>query len=311
MITALGGGVGAAKFLEGLSKIIQLEKLTIIINTGDDINKYGVRVSPDIDTIIYRLSGMIDNEKGWGIAGDSFNCLESLSKLDFETWFQLGDKDFATQLKKTFLKNKGHTQTEITSIVAEEFGITKPKLLPMSDDEIETWIETEIGEIHFQEYYIKHKMQPAVFGINIRGIRESNPAPGVIESIESAELIIICPSNPIISIGPILKVRGVRDTLMKSNATKIAVSPLIGGKPLKGPADRLMKGLGLEPSSTEIANLYRDFLDIMVIDSSDSNEKDEIESLGVKTLITNTVMSDNQKSSELSKTILDFVGYEL
>ena len=309
MITALGGGVGAAKFLSGLTQVISPEKLKVIINTGDDIDVYGFRVSPDIDSIIYRLSKNVDIKKGWGIEGDSFNCLESLSNLGFETWFQIGDKDFATHKLKAHLKLKGFSLSEITKEVAKRYGLTKVTLIPMTEDKVETWINTDIGEIHFQEYYIKHKMEPEVYSINIKGIKEADPAPNVIKSILSAELIIICPSNPIISIGPILKVKGIREALISSDAKKIAISPLIAGKPLKGPTDRLMKGLGLEVNSIEIAKIYKDFLDIMVLDESDRSITENIEELGIKTLVTNTVIPDEKTSMQLSKKILEFVNY--
>lgn len=309
MITALGGGVGAAKFLKGLSQIIPPESLSIVVNTGDDIDFYGLRISPDIDTIIYRLSNQIDKKKGWGVKNDTFNCLKSFAILGFETWFQIGDKDFATHIYKSILSEEGLTLTEITKKISEKFGISDINILPMTNESVETWIETDIGEIHFQEYYIKHRMEPEVIGINIKGIEDAKPAPAVIESINEAELIIICPSNPIISIGPILGIKGIKEALIESKAKKIAVSPLIGGKPLKGPADKLMKGLGLEASSTEIAKLYKDFLNIMVLDQSDSDEAKDIEELGIQTLVTDIIISDDFKSMQLSKTILKFVNY--
>lgn len=309
MITALGGGVGAAKFLSGLTQVVSPEKLKVIINTGDDIDVYGFRVSPDIDTIIYRLSKNVDIKKSWGIKDDTFNCLESLSNLGFETWFRIGDKDFATHKLKSHLQLRGFSPSETTKEVARRFGLTEITLIPMTEDKVETWINTDIGEIHFQEYYIKHKMEPEVYGINIKGIRDAGPAPKVINSILNAELVIICPSNPIISIGPILKVKGIREALISSDAKKIAVSPLIAGKPLKGPTDRLMKGLGLEVSSIEIAKIYKDFLDIMVLDESDRSITENIEELGIKTLVTNTVIPDDSTSLRLSKSILNFVDY--
>ncbi|MGI9533687.1 MAG: 2-phospho-L-lactate transferase CofD family protein, partial [Thermodesulfobacteriota bacterium] len=183
-------------------------------------------------------------------------------------------------------------------------------LLPMTEDIVETWIETELGELHFQEYYIKHNMEPEVLGINIKGIREANPGTGVIEAIEGSDLIIICPSNPIISIGPILKVKGVRDALVNSKAEKIAISPLIGGKPLKGPADRLMRGLGLEVSSYEIANLYKDFLNLMVLDNADQYEEEKINSLGIRSFVTDTLINDDFKSEQLSRKIIDHIKYK-
>lgn len=308
MITALGGGVGAAKFLKGFTKLVPYKELTLIINTADDIELYGFNISPDIDTIIYRLSGNIDTDKGWGLKDDSLNVLNSLSAFGVETWFGLGDRDFATQVFKKELSQSGKTKTEITNLTASSFGLENLNILPMSDESVETWIETSEGKMHFQEYYIKHRMEPEVRGINLRGITEANPSPGVLEAITKSELIIICPSNPIISIGPILDVKGIREEIVNSPAKVIAVSPLIGGKPLKGPADKLMRGLGLEASSSEIANLYKDFLDVMVLDDSDSGEVEKINSLGIKTFVTDTIMTDDEKSKILSEKIIEYLG---
>ena len=308
MITALGGGVGAAKFLKGLTKLVPYNELTLIINTADDIELYGFNISPDIDTIIYRLSGNIDTDKGWGLKDDSLNVLNSLSAFGVETWFGLGDRDFATQVFKKELSQSGKTKTEITNLTASSFGLENLNILPMSDESVETWIETSEGIMHFQEYYIKRRMEPEVTGINLRGITDANPSPGVLEAITKSELIIICPSNPIISIGPILDVKGIREEIVNSPAKVIAVSPLIGGKPLKGPADKLMRGLGLEASSSEIANLYKDFLDVMVLDDSDSGEVEKINSLGIKTFVTDTIMTDDEKSKILSEKIIEYLG---
>lgn len=307
MITALGGGVGAAKFLEGLTKLVPNEELTLIINTADDIELYGFNISPDIDTIIYRLSGNIDTEKGWGLKGDTQNVLNSLSSFGIETWFGLGDRDFATQIFKKKLSLKGNSKTGITKLTASKFGLGNLNILPMSDEPVETWIETTEGEMHFQDYYIKRRMVPEVTGLKLRGIEDAKPSPGVLDAISNSDLIIICPSNPIISIGPILEVSGIREAVVSSPAKVVAISPLIGGKPLKGPADKLMKGLGLEASSSEIAKLYKDFLDVMVLDDSDSGEVRNINSLDISTFVTDTIMTDDGKSETLSRRILDFL----
>ena len=307
MITALGGGVGAAKFLKGLTGHVPNEELTLIINTADDIELYGFNISPDIDTVIYRLSDNIDTEKGWGLRGDSSIILDSLSGFGIETWFGLGDRDFATQIFKKELALSGKTKTEITRLTASSFGLEGLTILPMSDEPVETWIETTEGDMHFQEYYIKKGMRPEVKGIDLRGIEDAKPSPGILEALAQSELIIICPSNPIISIGPILDVKGIREAVVNSPAKVISISPLIGGKPLKGPADKLMKGLGLEASSSGIANLYKDFLNVMVLDDSDSGEVEKIESLGIKSFVTDTIMTDDEKSETLSGKILDFL----
>ncbi|MGH7885653.1 MAG: 2-phospho-L-lactate transferase CofD family protein, partial [Thermodesulfobacteriota bacterium] len=215
MITALGGGVGAAKFLAGLTELPTSTKLNVIINTGDDIDIYGLRVSPDIDTVIYRLSGKIDSKKGWGLSGDSFNFLKALSDLGVETWFNIGDKDLATHLFKMSLRRAGFDLNQITKITAEKFGLKSVNVIPMTNDHVETWINTEEGKMHFQEYYIKNRMEPLVKGVELRGKEHALPAPGVIDSIRDAEYIIICPSNPIISIGPILEIKGIRNEIIQ------------------------------------------------------------------------------------------------
>jgi LPPG:FO 2-phospho-L-lactate transferase len=270
MITALGGGVGAAKFLRGLSKVINGEPLTVIVNTGDDISISGLKISPDIDIVIYWLSNTVDRKKGWGIRDDTFRCLEGLKKFGLEDWFNLGDRDIATHIFRTYLRGKGFKPSEITLRIATALDVGNIKILPMTDEDVETWILTEEGEMHFQEYLVKNQMRPRVKSVFIRGIEKANPAPGVIEAIEESRLIIICPSNPIISIGPILKIIKIREALQRTKARIIAISPLVGGKPLKGPADRLMKGIGLEVSSTQVAKLYGDFIDAIVIDEKDT-----------------------------------------
>lgn len=305
MITALGGGVGAAKFLEGLASVPADEPLNIVVNTGDDITLHGLKISPDIDTVIYRLCGMIDKKKGWGIEGDTFFCLENLKRLGEETWFNIGDRDFATHIYRTYLSAQGHGASEIASKISRAFGIDERiNIVPMTDTGVETWIVTDRGEMHFQEYLVKNHMKPAVIKVYIKNIDHALPPPGVISYIEDSRAVIICPSNPIISIGPILHVKGIREALKSTSAKVVAISPLIGGVSLKGPADRMMKGLGLEVSSTGVARLYSDFIDIMVIDEQDRDEAPQIEELGVDTLVVNTVMSDVEKASVLARAVL-------
>lgn len=306
MITALGGGSGAAKFLKGLTGVISPSELTVIVNTADDMDLYGMRVSPDIDTIIYRLSGSIDEKKGWGLRGDTFEFLGATARFGFPTWFGLGDRDLATHLFRKAVIDAGGTLSESTSEIARRFGLGEIRILPMSDDRIETWIDTDVGEMHFQEYYIKHAMRPEVRGVKIKGARDASAAPLVLDSIDSADLVIICPSNPIISIGPILEVKEVRQRLVGAPGLKVAVSPLMRGKPLKGPADKLMRGLGMEASSTQVARLYADFLDVLVIDPSDAGEAAGIEALGISVFVTDTVIPDERSSRRLSRDILDF-----
>ncbi|MCL4245374.1 MAG: 2-phospho-L-lactate transferase [Candidatus Dadabacteria bacterium] len=304
MITALGGGVGAAKFLEGLSAVIGSEPLNAVVNTGDDVTIHGLRVSPDVDTVIYRLSGHVDRQRGWGLRDDTFGCLSALSRLGGETWFNIGDSDFATHIYRTHLRASGVTATETASRIAAAFGLPPNiNVLPMTDDDVETWIRTPEGEMHFQEYLVKKKMKPEVKGVVFRNIQNAVPAPAVLGAIGEARGIIICPSNPIISIGPILGLRGVRDAIRESGARKIAISPLVGDMPLKGPADRLMRGLGLRVTSVQVAELYRDFLDVMIIDSRDAHEAGEIKSLGIEPVVTDILMPGRERAAALASTV--------
>ncbi|MEM4408869.1 MAG: 2-phospho-L-lactate transferase, partial [Candidatus Caldarchaeum sp.] len=263
MITALGGGVGASKFLRGLKLALRGEEFTAIVNTGDDITLYGLRISPDVDTVIYWLSGVVDRQRGWGQIGDTFRTLEALERFGVETWFKLGDLDLATHIYRTWLRREGKTPTEIARLIAEAFGVKGATILPMTDADVETWVETDRGFMHFQDYFIRERMKPTVLGVELRGREEALPAPGVVEAIAASRGVVICPSNPIISIGTILSIRGIREALRNSGVTVVAVSPLVGRKALKGPADRMMRGLGLEPSSRQIAKLYMDFLHTM------------------------------------------------
>jgi len=304
MITALGGGVGAAKFLRGLSKVINGESLTVIVNTGDDISISGLKISPDIDIVIYWLSNIVDRKKGWGIRDDTFSCLEALTKFGLEDWFNLGDRDIATHIYRTYLRGKGFKPSEITDRIAKALDVGNIKILPMTDEDVETWILTDEGEMHFQEYLVKKQMKPTVKSVFIRGIEKANPAPGVIDAIEESRLIIICPSNPIISIGPILKIIKIREALQRTKARIIAISPLVGGKPLKGPADRLMKGIGLEVSSTQVAKLYKDFIDGMVIDEKDALEETAIKQLGIELFVLDTIMNEDEKAEQVAKQVL-------
>src|SRR3972149_5293539 len=305
MITALGGGVGAAKFLKGLSRTYGDKLFNVIVNTGDDITISGLRISPDIDSTVYRLSGVVDKDKGWGVKEDTFHGLEALGRFGVETWFKLGDKDLATHIYRTYLRNRGFTPSEITNRVAKAFGINNIMIIPMTDDEVETWVMTDEGEMHIQEYLVKRGMKPKVKGILIKGIEDARPAPGVIQAIEEASRIIVCPSNPIISIGPILQVKGIREALKRTQAKVIAISPLVGGAPLKGPADKLMRGLGLEVSSTQVAKLYNDFIDEIVIDEKDAFEADAIRSIGIKPVVADTVMSNDEKAERLAGRVLE------
>jgi LPPG:FO 2-phospho-L-lactate transferase len=304
MITALAGGVGAARFLTGLVKLVDGKDLSIIVNTGDDIELFGLHISPDVDIVTYTLAGIVDEEKGWGIRGDTFRCLEALRKFSREAWFNLGDKDLATHMFRTALLKNGFKLSEVTAQVSHALGLDV-KILPMTDDKFETRIVTDMGSVHFEEYLVKRGAKDKVLGVEFFGAESANPAAGVVESIMEAELVVICPSNPVVSIGTILAVNGVRDAVKRTDAKKVAISPIIAGVPVKGPADKLLRGLGFEVSAYSVAKLYSDFLDTFILDVADSAEKDKIEKLGIEVKVTNTIMKRLEDKIELARTVLE------
>ena len=304
MITALAGGVGAARFLTGLLKIVKEEDVSVIVNTGDDIEMFGLHISPDIDIVAYTLAGIVDEERGWGIKGDTFQGLEMLKKLGLETWFALGDKDFATHIFRTELLKKDFTLSKVTDKICHALGINV-KLLPMTNDKFETRIKVEDGSIHFEEYFVKRGSKEKVLGVEFAGAESAKPSPQVIDSIMDADTVIICPSNPIVSIGTILSIDGIRDALKKTSGTVVGISPIVAGTPIKGPADKLLRGLGFEVSAFGVAKLYADFLDTFVIDNIDGAEKSRIESLGIRVKVTNTIMKSLENKIQLAKVVLE------
>jgi LPPG:FO 2-phospho-L-lactate transferase len=306
MITALAGGVGAARFLQGMVRLVSEEELTVIVNTGDDIELYGLHISPDLDIIVYTLAGIVDEEKGWGVRGDTFHCLEALQKYGYETWFKLGDRDLATHIHRTFLLKSGLRLSEVTERLCKALGL-RVKILPMTDDKIETTVTTDKGMMHFQEYFVRRGAKDRVTNVEFKGVEKAFPAPGVIDAILNSKAVVLCPSNPIVSIGTILSVKGVRDALRNTRARVIAISPIVGGAPIKGPADKLMRALGVEVSAYGVASLYKDFLDDFVIDTVDETQKPRIESLGLNVVVTNTIMKTMQDKIRLAETVLDLI----
>jgi LPPG:FO 2-phospho-L-lactate transferase len=304
LIVVLAGGVGAARFLTGLTKLIPPHDLTVVANTGDDIELFGLHISPDIDIIAYTLAGIVDENKGWGIRDDTFCCLGMLDKYGQDAWFNLGDQDLATHIYRTNRLKQGVSITQVTSEICSSLGL-KIKLLPMTDDKFETYIKTGNGIIHFEEYFVKRQFQDEVLGVEFLGAKKAKPAPGVLDALFEAELVVISPSNPIVSIGTILAVEGVRDALLHTKARVVSVSPIVGGVPIKGPADKLMRGLGFEVSAFGVAKLYSDFLDAFVIDSVDAGEKSRIEQLGIKVTVAPTVMKSLEDKVALAKTVLE------
>ncbi len=304
MITALAGGVGAARFLTGLVKLVDPKDLSVIVNTGDDIELYGLHISPDLDIVAYTLAGIVDKEKGWGIRGDTFHFLDALKKFNCETWFNIGDKDLATHMYRTVRLKQGLGLSKVTSEVSHALGL-KTTILPMTDDKFESHIVTRNGSVHFEEYFVKNGSVDEVLGVEFPGADAAKPAAGVIDAIKNAELVVVCPSNPVVSIGTILLVKGVREALKQTNARVVAISPIIAGAPVKGPADKLLRGLGLEVSAFSVAKLYADFLDTFIIDTADASEKNRIKQLGVKVKVTNTIMKSLDDKVRLAKTVLE------
>jgi LPPG:FO 2-phospho-L-lactate transferase len=251
---------------------------------------------------MYTLAGFVDEEKGWGIKNDTFHCIEQLRKME-EVWFQLGDKDLATHIFRTSLLKNGLTLSQVTKNIGRLLGL-HANIIPMTNDKFETRVITDVGSIHFEEYLVKRGSRDRVLGVEYAGSENAKPVSEALKSITNSELVIICPSNPIVSIGTILSVKGVREALKRTKARKVAISPIVSGMPIKGPADKLMKGLGLVVSAFSVAKLYSDFLDIFIIDKVDAKEKGQIENLGLETVVTNTLMNSLEDKIKLAKTVL-------
>jgi LPPG:FO 2-phospho-L-lactate transferase len=303
LIAALAGGVGAARFLTGLKKLVNEEDLSVIVNTGDDIELFGLHISPDVDIVAYTLAGIVDEEKGWGIRGDTFQCLEMLKEIGLDTWFCLGDRDLATHLYRTDRLKRGATLTQITDEISSVLGL-KVKILPMTDDMFETRVRTSEGSMHFEEYFVKRQGKDEVLGVEFVGAATAKPSPRVLDAILDAEVVVVCPSNPIVSIGTILAINGVREALKRTDARVVGVSPIVAGLPIKGPADKMLRSLGLEVSAFGVVKLYADFLDTIVIDTKDAGEKSRIEKLGVNVKVTNTMMKSLEDKIALAKAVL-------
>jgi len=309
-ITALAGGIGASKLLLGLASVMPPEELTIIANTGDDIELFGLRICPDVDTVTYTLAGVINEETGWGLTGDSFECLRWLGRYDEATWFNLGDRDLATHIFRTNQLQRGRSLSEVTDLVRRSLGV-RSTILPMTDSYAPTRVATDEGEMHLQEYFVRRGCQPRVLGINSDNTASAAPASGVVSAIMEASAVVICPSNPFISIGPILAVPGVRDAIRKTPATVIAITPIIGGKAVKGPTAEMLRDLGHEVSATGVARMYEDLLDIFILDETDSPSAAGIQAIGVQAIAANTRMNTLDDKQALARRVLEVLrSYE-
>lgn len=302
-VAVLCGGVGASRLLVGLTEVVRPKNIYAIVNTGDDINLLGFHISPDLDIITYSLAGLIEKSRGWGIAGDTFNMLSQLAKYDKKlTWFNLGDRDLATHIFRTNLMNQGKNLSEVTSLICKKLKV-KVNIIPMTNDPFETHIITNFGEMHFQEYLVKLKMKPKVKGIKFVH-KKLKPSEGVIEAIERADLIVIPPSNPLVSIGPILHIREIREAIEKRTSYSIAISPIIRGKVIKGPLAKMLRDLKLEVSPVTVSRIYSSLIDAIIIDKADIKLKEEIEKNNIKVFTHNIMIQRKSDSIKLAKFIL-------
>ena len=306
-VLALAGGVGGAKLVLGLSKILKPEELSIVVNTADDDMFHGLHVSPDVDTVIYALSGLTNKTTGWGVDGDSFRTLSALKRLGDETWFQLGDLDLATHIKRTSMLRAGKSLSEATQHLAKNLGILHD-VIPMSDDSVKTKAITKSEELDFQDYFVRRKCEPAIQEIKFEGISTAKPSQQFIDAISQAETIIICPSNPIVSIAPIIELPGIKELISNFKGKRIAVSPIIGKQALKGPAAKMMMELNEDVSSIGVAKRYIGICDWFVIDKADTEEANEIEKLGMNVHITSTIMNSDEEKINLANKILSLIN---
>jgi len=300
IIVALAGGVGAAKFLEGLVRVVDPKDVFIVGNTGDDAEFYGLHVCPDLDIVMYTLAGIVDKAKGWGILGDTFECLNMLGKLGYETWFKLGDRDLALNIARTKMLREGMTLSQVTKRLCKSLGVDV-EIVPMSDNSVRTKIVSDRLILNFQEYFVKRGTIDRVTDVIYEGAKEAEMSPRIDKALAQADRIIICPSNPILSISPILSIPKFRDELLKTNAPKIGISPIVGGKTIKGPADRIMSTMGFEASAFGVAEYYSELLDHFIIDNVDERQKSQIKSLGMKVTVTNTMMNTLEDSIHLAQ----------
>jgi len=303
-VVALAGGVGAARFLSGLVRVVDPARVTAIVNTGDDRDFYGVPVSPDLDIVTYTLAGRVDREKGYGLADDGYRVVDALAALGHPTWFRLGDTDFATALHRGIRLREGAGLAQVTDEVRRAYGVAVA-ILPMSEDPCPTFVELRGGRrIHFEEYLARDGAPDEVEAVDLGAAAHARPAPGVLDAIRGADAILVCPSNPVVSIGPIRAVPGVRAALAAARAPIVAVSPIVGGAPIKGPAGQLLRGIGVEVSARGVAGLYRDWIGGFVLDERDAAQRADVEALGLRVRVTDTVMRNADAAARLADAAL-------
>lgn len=307
-IAALCGGVGAARFLSGLVAVVPPEQVVAVVNTGDDRRFYGVHVAPDLDIVTYTLAGVVDRERGFGLEGDTTHLVDALERFGHETWFRLGDRDFATCLHRTLRMEGGSGLAEVTDEIRRAFGV-RPRILPMSEDPCPTFVELAGGRrLHFEEYLVRDGAPSDVVAVDLSAAARARPAPGVLEVLAAARAVLICPSNPVVSVGPILAVPGIREAIRGGRAPVVAVSPIVGGAPIKGPADRLLRAVGARVSAAGVAEFYGELLTGFVLDARDAGELEEIRSRGIEAVAVDTIMRNPERAAELARTALRLAG---
>jgi LPPG:FO 2-phospho-L-lactate transferase len=307
MIVVLTGGTGGAKFVDGLRQVVSPKELTLIVNTGDDLWFWGLYMSPDLDSITYVLAGLLSKERGWGVKGDTFFCMQAMGQLGQPIWFHVGDRDLAVHLLRSKLMAEGRTLSDATTEIATKLGV-EARILPMSDSRVDTRIDTPIGELSFEEYFVQRWYQDPVKSVRFAGAADAEPAPGVIDAILSATVVLLAPSNPVTSIGPILAVPGIREALKKTQAPVVAVSPIVGGAAVSGPAGILMAAQGLPVSIAGVAQAYHDFLDDLVVDVKDTQAAEELRRSGMRVHCARTVMRSAEDKANLARTVLSVVS---
>ena len=303
MIVVLAGGVGAAKFLEGVVQTSPPEQVTAVVNTGDDFVLHGLNISPDIDIVTCTLANLIDRQQGWGILGDTTACMDWLAKLGGPNWFKLGDRDLALHIRRTALLREGWSLSQVTDSFRRALGV-QVRIVPMSDDPAPTHILTDAGEFHFEEYFVQRRAEDTIQGIRLHAAGAAQPAPGLLELIATADVVMIAPSNPIVSVGPILALPGLREALRATAAPVVAVSPIVGGAAIKGPAAPLMRAAGHEVSALGIAHIYADLIDALVIDQVDADLAAPITDLGLAVAVTDSIMRGTVEKANLAATVL-------
>jgi LPPG:FO 2-phospho-L-lactate transferase len=306
-VVALSGGVGGAKLAHGLYHALEPDTLTLIVNTGDDFDHYGLRICPDLDTALYTLAGIANEATGWGVADDTWTALDMLRRYGVDAWFQVGDRDFATHILRAERLRSGATISEVIAELATALGV-HATILPMADELVPTIVRTPAGELAFQDYFVRRRHEDDALAVRYDGAERAKPIAAAREALTNADIILICPSNLFVSIGPILAVAGMRDLVISSRAPRVAISPIIGGKALKGPADRMLATMGHEVSAYGVAAWYGDLLDGMVIDEQDAAQAARIEALGMRTLVTNTVMASVEERVQLARDVLQFAS---